>query len=317
MTVSEDVPDGALFTSQSSGDSTLGSTTRTTGSFGVDDLDITFTNTYPAYEKELTVTKSADDTSLYVGQTANYTLTVTNNSEVALNGVILIDSMLTFADAGTIKVDGVDATVINNSSEGYWYVPLGSMDKDETVTITYSRTFENTGDYPNTAYAIGYYIETPVTSNTADESVTVTRRSTPVTNYYDVTVNYYETGTTTTLRASNTISNLVSGMSYDIEDEGFVYATIGDYAFDSASAAYAGQISGSDVIINLYYTTPEIIPPTEPPLASPSPEPEEDIDEEEVPTAPLPTTGGIAVGLIGLAGAGLTSIGLFLGKKKK
>ncbi len=178
------------------------------------------------------------------------------------------------------------------------------LQAEKTITVSYSKTYDAVGTYENTvtAYA-GYWLQVmasatsledvlpmfvPMASDSAEATVTVANRTITTTTYYDVTVNYYIEGTTTTLRASNTIANRVNGMSYDVEASGFVYDSLdllGDtYTLASADAPYSGTINRDDVVINIYYAA----------SGTENEEEETEETEEEVPLAETPDDSGVS-----------------------
>ena len=289
-----------------------------------DGESVVFNNSY--YDPVIDVNKTASPMNIYTGESSTYTITVTNTWTDDFVWTELTDDMFADPDITNVYVE------VNGSEYTDWEIDGNNMyfgedwgdlvlAPDDMIVVTYDKSFDSTGTYENTVSVLAYSEREDMASDEDDATVTVSNRPTTRTITYDVTVNYYIDGTTTTLRASNSTGGLINGMLYDVEDDGFVYASLdfgGDtYDFVSADSAYAGTIDHADVVINLYYATSGVEEETEEteeevPLAE-EPEPEtEPVEEQE-----LPTTGGLAIGLLGLMGAGLTSVGLFIGKNKR
>ncbi len=103
-----------------------------TGGEDPDPDDPTDETENPVGDPNVIVTKTADKQAAMVGDTINYTITVTNNGD-DLGSVKLTDEMWKNETvASTVKVGDAIATVSNGS------ITVSGIEKDATVTVTYS-----------------------------------------------------------------------------------------------------------------------------------------------------------------------------------
>ena len=157
-------------------------------------------------------------------------------------------------------------------------------------------------------------------------------------DYYDVTVNYYDQDGNT-IRSSYTTGDIREGRSWDVTDRQLDTITYNGvtYTFDRAEGdPLSGTNIREDKVIDLYYTAegedipdPEVpegeLPtdPTDPGTTDPTdptqPGDGTDLEDPDVPTAEVPETGDAS--LIWAAAALLSGIGLawlvISGKKRE
>lgn len=127
-------------------DATVGGETR--------QQDITATSeavTSSVINASLAVTKTDNAAStLAVGDTFNYTISVSNSGEVPLNNVTVTDNLPSQLEVTQISVDGspIDTLLTNN-------IPLGDMNTNETKTVVISVKAASGGlnNFQNTAIA--------------------------------------------------------------------------------------------------------------------------------------------------------------------
>jgi uncharacterized repeat protein (TIGR01451 family)/uncharacterized repeat protein (TIGR02543 family)/LPXTG-motif cell wall-anchored protein len=126
-------------------------------------------------EPSLTINKTVDDDTVYVDEEVTYTIEVTNNGNIDLENVVVIDEFLDFEET------------------------IALLQVGETEIFELTTSYETTGDKVNTATAEYEDI-------TVEDSVTVdvNRRSTPERNTYRMTIEkeangeFFEVGDTIT-----------------------------------------------------------------------------------------------------------------------
>lgn len=160
------------------------------------------------------------------------------------------------------------------------------------------------------------------------------------TNYYRVTVNYFEKETGTKIADSYVSSSIESGNSYDVTERQFDSITFDGvtYNYDSSTGdALSGSMNGNKTI-NLYYTAESADIPDEDTPTSDLPDdpttpddtgdpvdivdgdvPLSDIPDTDVPTSDVPKTGGSMMAwVLAAAASGLGLLFLAVtGKKRK
>ena len=159
---------------------------------------------------------------------------------------------------------------------------------------------------------------------------------TPSTDYYKVTVNYYDEDGNT-IASSFTSPSIREGSSWDYSDKQLETITVGDVTY-TFSYTNGDPISGTNIrsnkVVNLYYTTDEVdIDDPDVPQGELPDDPGTDIDDpdvpqgglptdlpdEDVPMADAPATGDTLMAWI--AAAAVSGVGLvwlsIMGKKRK
>ena len=109
------------------------------------------TGAFPQSTPEVAVTKTVDKSDLTVGDTANYTITVSNNSDTAITNYYLVDTMPDFLDYTSSSDSGVydsDARTIT------WN--FDSIEANESKTVTVVAKANAVGTATNIATVYGH-----------------------------------------------------------------------------------------------------------------------------------------------------------------
>jgi uncharacterized repeat protein (TIGR02543 family) len=297
-----------------------------------DDLGETATATIhvTVYSPSLTVTKTADDDSVYLGDNVKYTITIKNDGDVYCDYFRFYDDLL-------------DQTIIGGGlgigdTYTYEYImamnQIGSITNNVTVTgcwgsfeqyYLYSAEFDN-GDGDNDIPLEEFY--RVVREFTASEVVTVSERPAPppapVTNY-SLTIGIEGSGTVlpgagTYARSSGTVQILQVSPADGYRFDGWAGDNGSEVVADGTN--YRIVINGNKTIIARFVeeTTPiiedEQIPESGDQAGNESDiiEQEEIVSDEPVPQGTLPQTGGIPLVLLMGAGFALTTGGMVIRK---
>ncbi|MHB1455239.1 MAG: DUF7507 domain-containing protein [Saccharofermentanales bacterium] len=180
------------------------------GTQGIDLIEATVTKTARGIQPEITVTKEADTDMSKVGDTINYTITIENTGDWALEGITVVDDILgdlsaMFAD--TLAVGASDTQVIP-------YVVPNPEPADPLVNIVTAEGVADGFDFDVVAD------NGPVVTDTATDSVDLFQPSITIVKTADTeiskvgdTVNYTITVTNTSSADSpNLMGTLVDAM---------------------------------------------------------------------------------------------------------
>lgn len=287
----------------------------------------------------LTVTKTADDDSVYLGDTVKYTITITNNGDVDCDYIEfyddLLDTTITCGSLGAGKTYTYEYTMVMDQLGDITntVTVTGCWGSDEGQYLQVSKSFSSSGtDSGSLTYEYKY-----VDTFAAEEVVTVSERPvTPpppsVTNY-SLTIAIEGSGTVlpgagTYVRSSGSIQILQVSAAAGFKFDGWAGANGSEVVKDGSS--YSIIINGNKTIIAKFVEeTQPIIEDEQVPESgdvndspesseqSENTEQDETISDASVPLDALPQTGGIPLGLLMSAGFALATGGIMVKKPRR
>ena len=164
----------------------------------------------------LSVTKTADKTSVAVGDSITYEVTIKNSGTGTLNNVIVTDTMWVEGKVTSVQVNGTETPLTKDETDGTYYYKIDRLEQDApAVVITYT--------YPTKDADIGKLENTvTVTANEVPDGETDTP-DTPV-DVKDVFTVTFDSNGGSTVEPQEVVDGKTATRPADPTKEGYTFA---------------------------------------------------------------------------------------------